>query len=105
MKCLCVYVSYFFFFLKEKYFSKRERTQAKFAAWKMLYEITMFIKQYKSDPVKIKTLFDELNGKSTEIFEICKNSQHLDEVFYSFSVVISVCVQILQLFFKKLLVV
>ena len=68
---------------------------------KMVDDLIIFIKQNKTDKNKIKRLYHILNGKSCEIFEICNNLTHLNEVFYPFKLVISVFVQILELFLKN----
>ena len=73
----------------------------KFVAMKMIDHLILFIKQYKTDQNKIKRLYNELNGKSCEIFELCGNLIHLNEVFYPITLVITVFVQILQLFLKN----
>ena len=51
----------------------------------MFDDICLYIKQYKNDKIKIKQLYDILNG---EFFEICKN-QEFNELLYPFKRVIS----------------
>ena len=86
----------FFIFKKRRKKTERRRRKSCFAkktkktleniyALKMFDDICKYIKQYKTDKIKIKLLYDILNE---EFFEICKY-QEFNELFYPFKVVIS----------------
>ena len=67
---------------------KTKKTLESIYALKLFDNICKYIKQYKNDKIKIILLYNSLNEKLCEIFEICKN-QEFDELFYPFKLVIS----------------
>ena len=70
---------------KSCFAKKTKKTLENIYALKMFDDICKYIKQYKTDKIKIKLLYDILNE---EFFEICKY-QEFNELFYPFKVVIS----------------
>ena len=86
---------FLFYFRREKtgrrepcFARKTKKTLESIHALKMFDIICKYIEQYKTDKIKIKQLYNTLNEKWCEIFEICKN-QEFNELFYPFKVVIS----------------